>query len=122
MAKRADQFQEDPPKANHNAKARKEIIRKVASDLDRIEAEIKEKREEAAKIRNEKIKGELGMKIADFNLARRVYKLEDDDRAEAVDTFREAYEALCKGDQLDWLDATSQAPATNGAAESAAAH
>ena len=120
MAKRADKFQEDTPRINHNAKARKEIIRNCAKELDRIEGEIKELQAEAATIRNEKIKGELGMKLADFAAIRRVYKLEGDDRATALDTMREVFEALCPGEQLDWVDA-QQKGAGSAAAEVPAA-
>src|SRR3546814_10647644 len=56
-------------------------------------------------LKQTRIKGDLGMKIADFNAAYRLYKLEDDDRDTFLDAIRETFEALGIGQQLDWLKA-----------------
>lgn len=98
------------PGPGHNSKEltpaqRRKLIRDVAGELAGIDGEIKQLQEKRAKIKNEKVKGTLGMKTSDFNLALRLHKLEGDDRTEALDTLRECYEALTKGDQLNWLDA-----------------
>lgn len=107
-------FQEDPPRVLKNTEARKQTIKKAAAEMERIDAQIKELREEKNAIKNEKIKGELGMKISDFNLALRIYRLEDENRSEALDTFRECMEALAPNEQMDWIKATGQDRAAVG--------
>lgn len=108
MAKRnsdGEDFQEDPPRVLSNAKARKETIKQVADQMATIEAKIAELREEKNQLKAKKIKGELGMKVSDFNLALRLYKLEGEARDEALDTLKECFEALAPGEQLDFIKA-----------------
>ncbi len=60
-------------------------------------------------IKQREIKGELGMLITDFNIARRMYLLEGDDRRQMLATLRETFDALGVGEQLDFLSAVAAA-------------
>jgi uncharacterized protein (UPF0335 family) len=91
--------------AGHNAKARKKVIVNTIRRLEALEAERKLVSEQIAEIKAKEIKGDLGMKITDFNVARRLYALEGEDRRELFATLRETFSALGAGDQLDFIDA-----------------
>ena len=93
----------------HNSKVRKDIINEVCASLHSLESERASLNESIAELKNKRIKGDLGMKIGDFNLAYRLYKLEGADRNLALDTLRETFEALGIGEQLDWLSAAKPA-------------
>lgn len=88
----------------HNAKARAEIIRRACRDVTDLEEKIKTLGSEIRSIKQSRIKGDLGMKIADFNAALRLYRLEGDDRHRFFDTLRETFRALGVGDQLNFMD------------------
>src|SRR5690606_2806344 len=91
-----------PAQPGHNAQARKKIIRDVCRELVRLEAQRKEISEKISELKNTKIKGDLGMKIADFAMAYRLYQLEGEDRDKLFDTLRETFSALGVGAQLDF--------------------
>lgn len=116
------EFQEDGPRVLSNAKARKETIKKVADELATLDAKIAELREEKNAIKNTKIKGDLGMKIADFNLALRLYRLEGEARGEAIDTLKECFEALAPGEQLDFIAAGAKNASLGGLPGNAPTH
>lgn len=98
-------FGEDPQREASNAKARQAIIKQACHDIAALEAERKKIGESISEIRQTKIKGDLGMKLADFGAIYRLYKLEGDDRTAAIDTLREGFKALGIGEQLDFIDA-----------------
>ena len=93
---------------NANVGARKDIIVSVMKEVTALEGERKEIGEKIRSLKNTKIKGDLGMKIGDFNIALRLYNLEGNDRDELLDTVRETFEALGVGDQLDWVQASNR--------------
>ncbi len=93
------------PGEGHNAKIRKEIIASVCRDLTTLNAKKDEIAAEISDIKKTRIKDGLGMKISDFNVAMRLYNLEEDTRDEFLSTVRETFDALGVGDQLDWLEA-----------------
>lgn len=102
----------DGTKTAHDAKARKKIILETIKGAAEIEAKVAALNEQKRELIQSNIKGKLGMKIADFAAARRVYSLEQEDRDQFFDTLRETFEALGVGAQLDFLAAT--APANDG--------
>lgn len=93
----------DAPTQGHNAADRHRIIREVIADLDRIDGEIAELQAERTKIKNQRIKGDLGVKLTDFAVLRRFHGLEDDERTRLFDTLREGFKALNIGDQGSFL-------------------
>ena len=87
----------------HNMGARRDVIRSVCREVVTLEKKRDEINAEIGAVKQKKIKGDLGMKIGDFNAALRVYRLEDDDRDQFLDTMRETFSALGVGKQLDFL-------------------
>ena len=96
-----------PPAANSEARA--QIIREAIRDIASLEAERKSISEQIRSIKQTRIKGDLGMKIADFQAAYRLYCLEDESRNTFFDAMRETFSALGVGEQLNWLDAADAA-------------
>ena len=101
----------------HNSNMRAQVINEAMAELTKLEGDRREVSEAIRSLKQTRIKGDLGMKIMDFNAAYRLYQLEGDDRAEMLDTIRETFEALGAGDQLDWVAASERA---NKPAEAAA--
>jgi hypothetical protein len=99
-----DDSGESPP-TDHNAKSRAETIQHCCREITNLEAERSSISEQVREIKQIRIKGELGMKIGDFNAALRLYALEGDDRDQFFDRLRETFEALGVGAQLDFIDA-----------------
>ena len=89
---------------SHNKGVRKDIILKAIRKIKALEKDRDAINEDIRSIKMKEIKGDLGMKIADFNAALRLYDLENEDRAEFFDTLRETFEAVGIGKQLDFLD------------------
>lgn len=112
---------QDATTVQHNSKARKEIISSVCSELHALESEKASINEQIAELKNKRIKGDLGMKVSDFNFAYRAYKLEGKDRALLLDTMRETFEALGIGEQLDFITASQRKPGDAGASDQPAA-
>lgn len=81
----------------------RQVIKDVCSQILSLEDRRNSISEQIRSLKNTRIKGDLGMKIADFNLAFRLYKLEHEDRDETLDTFRRVFSALDLGQQLDWV-------------------
>lgn len=96
-------------RTGHNAASRKQIIQEVCKDIAALEADRKQIAEEIRTIKQKRIKGDLDMKVADFNAAYRLYQLDSDDQATFLDTLRETFQALGKGAQLDFLSVQQQA-------------
>lgn len=90
---------------------RAETIRDACKQITELEGERKSIGEAIRAVKQTLVKGDLGMKIGDFNAALRLYKLEGDDRAEFFDTLRETFEALGIGGQLDFINALGDQPA-----------
>jgi hypothetical protein len=98
-----------PDTAGHNSSARAATIKNVCERLQGLFDQRKMLNEDISSLKNEKIKGELGMKITDFMMAFRLYQLEGDDRDKLLDTLKETFEALGIGEQLDFIDAFKKA-------------
>ena len=96
---------EAPPPPQHNSAARADTLRKAMRELDRIEGDIAVLREEAKSLKNTLIKSDLGMKLADFAVFRRLHQLEGDARDELADVIREGFLALGIGEQSSFLTA-----------------
>lgn len=123
MARRGKKSTEESQTTDkqHNAKARKATIVEVCGALKSLEAERESISEQIRELKNTRIKGDLGIKIADFNAAYRLYQLEDDARDTFLDTIRETFEALGIGQQLDWLKAADDAGVSDQAVKEARA-
>ena len=104
----------NPPQANSALRA--ETIRKACRQITELEEQRKEIGAAISNVKNTLVKGDLGMKLADFNFALRLYKLEGDDRDELFDTLKETFEALGVGEQLGFLDALRQQKAAEAEA------
>ena len=72
--------QEDQPQELSNSAARADTIRSACREISKLEAERKSIGKQISSIKQKKVKGDLGMKIADFNVALRLYGLEAEDR------------------------------------------
>lgn len=107
---------QDAAAVEHNSKVRKDIINEVCRDLHALQSEKDSINEQIAELKNKRIKGDLGMKVSDFNFAYRAYKLEGKDRALLLDTMRETFEALGIGEQLDFIAASDKQAAANDGA------
>jgi len=94
----------DSPTTGHNTKARAAAIRKAIREITKLEKERSAISEQIASVKETMVRGDLGMKISDFNAALRVYRLEGEDRAQFLDTLKETFDALGEGDQLDFID------------------
>lgn len=88
----------------HNAASRANTIRDTCRKLAELEARRDEIGEQIRALRQVAIKGDLGMKIADFNAVYRLYSLEDEARDAFLDVLKETFEALGVGSQLSFLD------------------
>lgn len=89
--------------------ARREIILDVCRDVAGLEADRKVIGEKIRTIKAKKIKGDLGMKIEDFNIAFRLWGLEGRARDELLAAVRELFDAQDVGEQLDWITAAERA-------------
>ncbi len=107
--------------AGHNVGVRREIILDVFRKVTALEAERKTITDEISNIKQTRIKGDLGMKIADFNAAMRLHKLEGDDRDQMLTTLQETFDALGVGEQLDFVAAMERTatPPSDGTDEPA---
>ena len=105
----------------HNIGARKDAIKKLDRDLRPLEAEKVKLNEDIQELR-QTFKADTNITLADFDAARRVALIEDDDeRRGKIDNFRECYNVLKPGEQLSWLDSmeSEAKPSGNGATEPA---
>lgn len=96
---------------NEGGSNRKQTIVDAIKRISALEGERKSIGEDIRSVKNKLIKGELKMKIGDFNVAMRLYNLEGEDRNELLDTIHETFNALGIGDQLDWLKASEKVQA-----------
>jgi len=88
---------------------RAEVINQACRDIAALESERGEIGEQIREIKQKRIKGDLGMKISDFNVALRLYQIEGEDRMAFFDTLRETFRALGVGEQLNWIAAADAA-------------
>ena len=102
------QAEAEKPQALSNSAARKDLIRSTHQKLMDVNSKIRALQLERTELKNRHIKGDLGMKIADFNVALRMYDLEGDDRDELFDTINETFKALAPGQQSSFLDAVEK--------------
>lgn len=82
----------------------REVIRAAAQELIRLKAERAEIGEQMKEVRG-RVKGLI--KMADFNVALRLYELEGEDRSTALDGMRLAFDALAIGQQGELFPATA---------------
>lgn len=94
-----------------NSAARAAIIREAHQEIAEFEKQVAGLKAEIKAIVETRIVAGLGMKKADFALARKLYALDMDDRGALQDTIRECFSALGVGEQLNWLDAVETADA-----------
>ena len=94
---------------SNDAGTRREVIRKCVREIDKLEREAEELRAAIRDIKTVRIKGELGMKIGDFNVALRLYRLDGGARDVMLDTCRECFDALGVGETLDWVQVADRA-------------
>lgn len=94
----------------YDAAERKKIIQTACKRITDLTAEKKALGDEISSIKNELIKGKLGMKVADFNAALRLYNLEGDERDSMLSTVHETFDALGVGvgETLDWVKASER--------------
>lgn len=102
----------------HNLGALNKAIVKLHRELAPLEAEKAGASEEIRSLR-QTFKADTGMALADFDAARRLIMLEDEERHTKLDNFMVIYNALKPGEQINWVDAAEQAdrPKPNGAVE-----
>ena len=91
-----------------NSEARGPQIKAACAKIVEFEEKIAALSGELKAFRQKAVKADLGMKIGDFNIALRLYKLEGDDRDQLLATVRETFEALGVGDQLNWVEAAER--------------
>jgi 5-methylcytosine-specific restriction endonuclease McrA/uncharacterized protein (UPF0335 family) len=86
-----------------NSNSRADTIKRAAQYIEKIEDEIAVLRADLREYKDAHIKGDLGFKLSDWATVYRMYKLEENDRNELLDTIREGFKALGIGEQLDWV-------------------
>lgn len=87
-----------------NQRDRAALIRKTVADIAALDAKIEALQAEKRGIKNERIKGKLGMKVKDFNFAANYHDMERDSRADFTSTLREVSSALKTGETINFLD------------------
>lgn len=100
---------DDDRRGVSNSAARASIIREACETIGELERQVDGIKAEIKMVKETRVKGDLGMKIADFNLAYKLYQAGQDERDGLFDTMRECFLALGVGMQLNWLDAAEQA-------------
>jgi hypothetical protein len=93
-----------------NSALRAETIRAAVDYIAQRQAEVKSINADINEYRQKHIKGDLGMKLADFAAVYRVSQLEVEDRDQLLDTLQEGFAALGIGGQLDWVAADRGEP------------
>lgn len=94
----------ETPGQGDNSKALDEAILKLRLDLVPIEAEMIQLRVKRKEIRKT-FSAATGIALADFDAARRLSGIEDDDeRRTKINGYRRCYNTLMPGEQLSWLD------------------
>lgn len=96
--------------AGHNSAARASTIKDIKYKLDDVNSRIAELMEERKRTKG-RIKSDLGMKVADWNVMTRFADLEQDQRDVLFDTIREGFAALGLGEQSSFLLAMGDKPA-----------
>lgn len=108
MAENIENAREGHNSSNRDPEYVRSEIVKLHKELLPIEEEERKLNEKKKKLRNQ-FKAETGITVADFNAARRLAMMEDEDeRKEKRDNLATCYNALSDGDQLDWIEATQQ--------------
>ena len=90
----------------HNLAEIKRVISSAASEIIKLETE-RSAVQTAIRENKAKVKG-CGIKMADFNAVLRLFKLEDEDRAESVDNLKICIEALGIASQGDLFPEKSE--------------
>ena len=91
-----------------NVRARIDLIKKLDSELRPLESRKEQINDQIRELR-QRFKADTDITLADFDAARRVALMDDDDdRQGKLDNFMECYNALKPGEQLSWLDAADR--------------
>lgn len=102
------------PTSGDNSAGIKSIIRSAADRILRLQEEIGELRAQITEVRSE-VKG-AGIKMADFNAALRLYRMEIENRNESLDNIRMCFDALGLGGQGELFPAGKQPKPANESA------
>ena len=105
----AEKLTSESANKEHNVKEINHTIKDADTRISRLEEERKALNADIQEIRME-VKGQ-GILLKDFDVARRYYRLEGDDRYEALDNLKLCFEALGMGDQSDMFPANENAGA-----------
>lgn len=104
--------------AGHNAKVRKDLIRKAREKIRALNEKADPLREQVKNVNKQigdvyrDLKTDLGMKRKDAEFAFRLLDLEEeDDRDATLDTIREIFESAGEGESVDWIKASEKADA-----------
>lgn len=90
---------------------RAQTIREACVELDEFDRQIAGLKAEVKAIIETRIVAGLGMKKADFALARKLYALDQQDRDDTLDAIRECFAALGLGEQVNFMDVMEREPA-----------
>jgi len=109
-----DENTDTGPGEGHNSQnmtdaEKTQLIKSTCAELDALEEQRAEISDQIKKLKHTNIKGKLGMKIADFNFARRLYSLDGNDRDQFLASIKTTFNALGVGDQLDFIAAMERA-------------
>lgn len=87
-----------------NQKDRDALIRKTAAELSKLEDEREAVALRIKALKNINVKGRLGMKIKDFNVAVALHEMERPDRTGLLSTIQDVARALKTGETVNFLD------------------
>ncbi len=92
----------------HNTVDPTDAIKQLHADLIPEEAKVAAAKNAMRKLR-QKWKSDTGMELADFDAARRLANIEDDEeRATKLHNLSQCFAALAPGGQLDWITAAEK--------------
>jgi len=91
-------------------------IRAAVKKLDEFRADAQALSKRRSKYVQTVIKGDLGLKVADFLAFKRLSDLEGDEQNAFISTLREGFNALGKGEMLNFVEVMGQTKAPEGGA------
>lgn len=97
----------------YRASNRAATIREACETIGELERQVAGLKAEIKVVKETRIKAELNMKVADFNLAYKLYQMEQGERDGLQDVIRECFAALGIGEQLNWVVAAETADAAS---------
>ncbi len=108
MAKQLKPNGGENPAAGHNSVAHAPAIKKLDAALRPLEADKEKIAADMKKLRKQ-FKADTGITLGDFDAARRLALLDDDDaRQKTIDNMVRCYNALSPGETLDWTTAVEE--------------